>query len=238
MSNNQQESETQTRIRCIACKSEIYAGANICPICKSYQSRWKNILYYCASIAGVITVIISLLTYVVANFPDVRKRLFWRDSVEVTAFHSNSRIIIHNSGDGKVFVSHLAWRCEKPHSSHATPINTTVENNSFAVVDISRLIKDTYQWDTFALSEDQWQKVISLGGAERDCFRWTFLHADDPTYQTVRAFFGNRFHSLPCDATLFFNSGLDGHQISKTMTIYAVPYWKRSGLCLGKVFRP
>jgi hypothetical protein len=133
MSDKKPESATHTRTLCVVCKSEICVDAVMCPICKSYQSRWKNRLYYCASIAGIITVVISLLTYVVSTWPEVKKRLFWRDSVEVTAFDSRGKIIIHNSGDGKVFVSHLSWRSEKLGNSQALKINKTIESKSFLV---------------------------------------------------------------------------------------------------------
>jgi len=220
--------------QCVACKSEIFAGASICPICKSYQSRWKRIVYYCATIAGLITVVFSLLTYMLSTLPEVYKRFFWRDLVEVTAFDSKGKITIHNSGDGKVFVSHLSLRSEKLGYSQALKINKTVESKSFLVEDFGKPNEDMSQWGTGPLSEDQWRKVLSMGGRDRDCFRWRFFYIDDPFYQTIKSFFGNDFHSLPCDATLIFHSGLDGHRISRTITIYAVPFWKRTEACAGK----
>jgi len=92
---------THERTCCVMCKSDIYAGAAMCPICKSYQSDWKRKLYYCATLAGLITVTFSLLTYMISTWPEIRKTLFWRDSVAITAFDSENRIVIYNAGDVK-----------------------------------------------------------------------------------------------------------------------------------------
>jgi MFS family permease len=44
-----------TERRCIACQSSLATGASICPVCKSWQSRWRNALVFLGGSAGART---------------------------------------------------------------------------------------------------------------------------------------------------------------------------------------
>jgi hypothetical protein len=120
MIDKESKLSTDVHTPCVACKSNILVGASVCPICKSYQSRWKNELYYYSRIAGIIIVVISLVAYMTSTWPEIKRTLFWQDSVDITAFDSKNKIVLYNSGDGKVFVSHVSLRSEK--LGHASAI--------------------------------------------------------------------------------------------------------------------
>lgn len=223
--------QTNERTLCVTCKSDIAAGAAVCPICKSYQSSWKRKLYYCATIAGLITVVISLLTYVASTWPEVRRTLFWKDLVDITAFNSMGKIVIYNAGDGKVFISHLWYGSEKLSFSGAIHINKIIDSKSFLVDDVEKPQQGSTQWGTGSFSEDLWQKMLTLRPANNECIRWFIYHPDDPGYQTIKAFLGKSFRTIPIDATLFFHSGRNGRRITRKYAMFGVPFLNRTRAC-------
>ncbi|MBV9653880.1 MAG: hypothetical protein JOZ42_04870, partial [Acetobacteraceae bacterium] len=54
--------QVHNTLRCIACRAEIDGEARLCPVCKSYQRNWKNVLPYFGSAAGLIAIVASALT--------------------------------------------------------------------------------------------------------------------------------------------------------------------------------
>lgn len=227
-----QSSLTNTHTSCVMCKSEIFAGAKLCPICKSYQSRCKRSIYDCATMGGIIIVAIALLTYVTSTLPEIRKMFFWQDVVEITAFDSSSHIVIHNSGDGKIFVSHLSWRSKEQGHASILNINKTVDSKSFLIHDLTGQTKDLNQWVVRDINEDLWQKIlIKRRLTKNECLRWDYFCADDPSYQHLKTFIANGFREISVDATLYFRSGRDGRLISQDLKLFAVPVMKQTKAC-------
>ena len=217
---------------CIACKSEIVAGAVMCPICKSHQSRWKNQLYYFATIAGAITVFITMLTYIVSTWPEIRKTLFWRDIVDVTQLDSMGKLVIYNAGDGKIFVSHLTWRSERSKSTGVIFINDTVENRGFLVHDLNKAKVDMSKWRTASFSQKAWVTLNNdYGLLKSDCIQWHIYHPDDPGFMLIKAYHEDSFRAVPIDATLYFHSGRDGRLVSQNMKLFGVPFLSRKKSC-------
>jgi len=227
-----QSSLTNTHTYCVMCKSEIFAGAKLCPICKSYQSRCKRSIYNCATMGGIIMVAIALLTYVTSTWPEIRKMFFWRDVVEITAFKSKSNIVILNSGDGKVFVSNLLLYSKELEFSTSIPINKTIESKAFLVYDLNPATRDLATWDTGAFTEDFWQSILLKGRPmQAECIQWFFYYPDDPEYQLLKMALGSDLRSVSANATIYFHSGRDGHRISQNLKVFAVPYLKRARAC-------
>jgi len=233
-----QSPATNPIIDCVMCKSEIHAGATICPICKSYQTAWKRVLHYCATRAGIIIVVISLLTYVASTGPEIRKTLFWRDRVEIPALDSKTSIVLHNSGDGRVFVSHLTLHSEALGYSGAILINKTIESKSFLVHDLKTPTVDLSKWETRSISEDSWQKLLRERHLnENECVQWHFFVPDDPVYQTIKKHHGRSFHEVSIDATLYFRSGQDDLQNSRDVKLFAVPFINQACVASNGTFR-
>jgi hypothetical protein len=175
--------------------------------------------------AGIVTVVISLLTYVASTWPEIRRSLLWRDTVEITAFASKNSIVLHNSGDGRVFVSHLSLRSEALGHSSAIFINKTIESKNFLVHDLKTPTVDLSKWATRSISEDFWQKLLRERHLnENKCVQWHFFVPDDPGYQTMKRFHGSSFHEVQIDATLYFRSGQNDQQISRNVKVFAVPF--------------
>ena len=85
MANDQQSSSTcltalaePEKTRCVACKQEIPRGASICSVCKSYQSSWKNTVQY---VAGLVTLLVLIVTACTWLWGAARTTLFYRDDV-------------------------------------------------------------------------------------------------------------------------------------------------------------
>ena len=228
-----QSSSPDIHTSCVMCKSEIFAGAKICPICKSYQSSCKRNAYNCATLGGIIIVAISLLTYITSTFPELRKIFFWRDVIEVTAFDSGRAIVINNSGDGKIFISHLLLSSKNINFSWSIPIDETIETKSFLVHPLKMAVKDSTQWTTVKLSEDSWQKILRTAHLmKNECIRWNYYSINDFAYQQIKTFMGKDFHEVSVDATLYFHSGHDGHLISQDIKVFAAPIMKNTKACV------
>jgi hypothetical protein len=90
--------------RCIACGSPLEARASICPVCRSWQSQWKNHLVFLGGIAGFLVILATALTYV-AN--TVYTILSQRDNAEILQLQYPGYQIFDNSGTIPILLSHL-----------------------------------------------------------------------------------------------------------------------------------
>ncbi|HYA40853.1 MAG TPA: hypothetical protein VEF34_06095 [Syntrophobacteraceae bacterium] len=215
---------------CVACKSQIISGATLCPVCKSYQSTWKHKLQYLAGVAGLVTVFIAVLTYTVASWPEVRKVFYWRDRVGITSFDSvNGYIVVSNSGDGEVFVSHLSLHSDTPRFSKTWCINTVVKGNSFSTKEIPH----QGEWYTGPLSEEEWQHVLTVAPGE--CFQWNFFDEANPIYLDFQQFTGGQLRKLQLLGSINFISGHDQRRMSRDVQVYAVPVFNRAEECKAKL---
>ena len=220
-----QSPATKSTTTCVMCKSAIRIGAAICPICKNYQSTWKRRLHYCATMAGIVTVVISLLTYMASAWPEIRKTFFWQDAVEIAALDSKNSIVLQNSGDGRVFVSHLSLHSEALGYSGAILINKTIESKTFLAYELKIASTDLSKWATRSISDSSWQALLSERHLnENECVQWHFFVPDDPAYQTVKKHHGSSFHDAPIDAILYFRSGRDNRQHRRDVKVVAVPF--------------
>lgn len=220
-----QSTETKSTTACVMCKSKIFIGATICPICKNYQSTWKRRAHYCVTRAGIFTVFISLLAYVASTCPEIRKTLLWQDALEIAALDSKNSIILQNSGDGRVFASHLSLRSDALGYSGAILINKTIESKTFLAYDLKIASTDLSKWKTISMSDSAWQALLRERQLkENECVQWRFFVPEDPAYQTLKKHHGNSFHDAPIDATLYFRSGRDNRQHLKDVKVVAVPF--------------
>src|SRR5437879_3192862 len=94
-------------IECIACRSELKAGATVCPVCKANQSSWRNTVTFLAGVVGLIALLASAITYVTSIVISAWNEHAWKDDVEVIYFTSVQNSLIANTGSGGVFVSEI-----------------------------------------------------------------------------------------------------------------------------------
>jgi hypothetical protein len=122
------EAEHHDSNTCIACKLDIPQGASVCTHCNSFQAQWKNTVQYLSRLFGVITIALGASTYIVSSLPEIRKIVFWSDSVKVLSFSSNQGVSLANTGDGDIFVTHIYLKGSTNESYFTTvqPINRVI----------------------------------------------------------------------------------------------------------------
>jgi hypothetical protein len=98
------EPTTPLERNCIACGSAIATRASICPVCKSWQSHWKNSLVFLGGSAGVLALLATAVTYI-AN--TIYTAVSQRDDAQVLQFQYPGYQIFDNSGTVPILVSHL-----------------------------------------------------------------------------------------------------------------------------------
>jgi hypothetical protein len=90
--------------QCIACGSPIEARASICPVCRSWQSGWKNHLVFLGGIAGFLVILATAITYVSNTVYTI---LSQRDDAEILQLQYPGYQIFDNSGTIPILLSHL-----------------------------------------------------------------------------------------------------------------------------------
>ena len=90
VTSDQPPTEEETK-PCAYCGSAISKRASICPVCKSYQSAFRNVLLYLAGVAGLIGLVGSAFAFIVSDIPNMSKALAWKDQVKVWDFHGQFR---------------------------------------------------------------------------------------------------------------------------------------------------
>ncbi len=210
-------------VRCIACRAEIDAEARLCPVCKSYQQNWKNLLPYLGSAAGLIAIIASALTFISGNAYDWFKVATWKDDVAVAYFEYPGQSGFINTGDGAIVLSSVFVQLD-PKSEKAIniPINQQVESGKFAVVSTQPLYVqadgiDHASWaksPTGALDKKLLDDATDYGNAQR-CADYHLYSAEHLVFRVIDAIQpGRRLVSGSVTAQLNFVSLHSGKQIS------------------------
>jgi hypothetical protein len=200
-------------------------------VCKSYQSRWKHHLQFYATFAGLVTVVIALVTYIAATAPEIRRTLCWQDRVSVTLNSGVDTVVLSNFGDGDIFAHDLKLASEEQKFHQSSPINILVKAKSFAS---TSFLGQTGQWGTVPLRDDkEWQKLRQ----DVECFHWVFYDRHNPDYETLQKSCGEGLRTFPADGLLIFFSGHDGNHINLEIPIYAVGFFNVAEECMAKYGR-
>jgi len=107
---------------CIACRTAIEPKATICPTCKLWQARWKNILTYYGNYVTAFAVILSGLTFVGTHLYGLLHHI---NKVEVLQFAQPGNQLYSNPGTSDVFLSHVEtyWQAGNLTASSSIMIN-------------------------------------------------------------------------------------------------------------------
>jgi hypothetical protein len=98
-----------TERRCIACQSSLATGASVCPVCKSWQSRWRNALVFLGGSAGFLAILATAITYVTNTIYTAWSQ---REDAQVLQLQYPGYQIFDNAGTIPIMLSHfeLYWR--------------------------------------------------------------------------------------------------------------------------------
>jgi hypothetical protein len=177
---------------CVACKQEIAAGASLCPVCKSYQRRWKNSVQYFAGIVALLSLSVSAVIWVSTK---VYSEFFSRSNLHLIECNSLKSAVIVNSGDAEVFISHIIlFPTGKP------PEWTAPRLDFGEVLAPGQFLKKEFPADRIqgtaifvrGLDDGQFQKLMARAAATDPCVEAAFFAEGDSFLQELGAMAGER----------------------------------------------
>lgn len=217
-------SENTNKTRCIACRSEIYIGATICPECSSEQYKWKNLLRFYGAYAGLAAVV---ATYVFTTLSPIYWNLFGKDRVEVLGFNSAGHLVLQNVGDGDIYLIQLTI------TQGLAPFKFTSTRSLLEIARAGQFVKIPFKDDMammagwsimtylseelFREKADYFEKLI-----DEDCVKFVAYSATDPDYLAIQAH--KKFKTFPVKVTLVFQSVLARARREHDIHAVALPH--------------
>lgn len=180
---------------CIDCKSQIVHGAKKCNECGAYQNGYKNALIFGAQVAGFLVIIASAISYLINSMPEIRKILFWKDSLIVLSL-DNNKVVFSNSGDGDLYIESIEILRPTQDSDSAATIT-----ESIAIVIRSGEVlkhnfvygkdnKDTFKRVTIAGGDspitDEWVAIANDAISQKICFELSYFDSDNSQYRQMK----------------------------------------------------
>src|SRR5579862_3066182 len=92
---------------CLECGSPISDTARVCPVCKSFQKRWKSRFQFYSSNIALLTAIVSASLWTGAQTPKWWAGLFPKTSVITTACNSADGAVLYNLNYAQTYAR--AW---------------------------------------------------------------------------------------------------------------------------------
>ncbi|MBV9656195.1 MAG: hypothetical protein JOZ42_16700 [Acetobacteraceae bacterium] len=216
--------QVHNTLRCIACRAEIDAEARLCPVCKSYQRNWKNVLPYFGSAAGLIAIVASALTFISGNAYNWFKAATWKDDVAIAYFEYPGQSGFINTGDGAVVLASMVVQLDHDRVINI-PMHEQIEAGKFAVVSTQPLYAqadgiDRANWAKNAdgtMSKKLLDSATEYGNTAR-CADYHLYNAEHLVFRVIDAIQpGRRLISGTVPAQLNFVSLHTGKQISHTL---------------------
>jgi hypothetical protein len=185
---------------CVQCKSTVFAGAELCPTCRSYQAQWKNHLQYGASVAVVFIAAAGFLLWTISGIPAARKVLWGRPNlVVVSAFANTSRegpsttsVVVVNTGDVEAHLAHVTfWMDTQPiQRSERVWIEKIVEPGKF--LHQSAMPYEPRHTIVTGLSDGTWRQTLERALHNDPCFRFGFYARSGVDWDDIRTMAGTR----------------------------------------------
>jgi hypothetical protein len=219
---------------CRYCASEIAAQAIQCPVCKNYQSAWRNNLLFSAGIAGFVTLAASAIGFTLHQIAETSKQVLWREELNVLELETGPtpylRTVLSNSGDGPVLATEIIvyWR----DGSYRYPLDRIVAVNSIEIVNnISPTTPPMSNYDSYVgndtgLPSPKTLEIadIAISGREPGCLLASMFDADNANLQRMKKFYESGKSKLllgKAEAKLFFFSAHSGTRIQRNVPIVA-----------------
>lgn len=206
---------------CVYCGTTMALMASICPTCKSYQDRWRNILLFIGAIAGAITLGVGILSFAVNQGVTAFKTAFWRDSLAVLEFEAegllSARAIVANKGDGPLLLS-VVQVFLKNNSNKTYQFNRPLEKETVSEI-ASIYWKRSLRLDGFlgtrtGIPTAQMRDLASTAFSE-ECIHAKIFSPDHPDLVRVKNHYDKFYIPLAVEqatALAFFYSAQSGVQ--------------------------
>jgi len=188
-------------------------AATLCPVCKSYQGRWRNLIPYLASATGLFALVASAIAFVISQFSELTKSYYWTDKAEIVFFSSVDfpafNVLVANNGDGPIFVTELLLRYGDGGNA-AYHVNAKIEKNDFfsnkATLGHPAEYGD-YINNSTGIASDQVLRNSDIATQWKPCFLAIVYSAnasDIVRMNETFALFKRKLISQPADLRLFF----------------------------------
>ncbi len=96
-------------VNCRHCDKEISPKAKVCTECGNYQSRLPSILLLLGKLAGGITLLGALLTYIVKTTTVLIEKYPKEAVLEVKKLHDGTGYLFYNKGNIDLYVDEIYW---------------------------------------------------------------------------------------------------------------------------------
>jgi hypothetical protein len=171
--------------KCRWCASNIPQQALICKECKSDQLLWVFFIRWLAGVSSVLALLGAAITFIAANWQEVSKRFFWRDSISLVQVDAvpglNTTAVLSNTGDGPVFVSVITiyWRG----GNYAFLFQKVIQPRDISVVTVKKEYSQSYGFlasETGIPTDAVLQSTAIYAQDENECFLAHFYNVDAP----------------------------------------------------------
>lgn len=207
-----------TKKLCRYCGSEIYVSAILCPICKSYQNKWRSIGIYIARITGFIALFASAIAFVASHVAVLMHNYQWKDNANVLYFRSGNfpssfRIVIANTGDGQIYVRELRIWWKESVRSYAIDSEVDIDKiYSYDNLHLGELSAHGYQefianFTGHVNADVAYSSTQEL--AHEECFFSVFFSSNAGDIEHMNEYYkmyDRKLVSEPVNATLYFYS--------------------------------
>ena len=173
-----------TTRNCNACGSPIPQSAKLCPVCKTYQSRWRAAVHFLSASTPLWVAAASLFLWAITQLPTIRILIWPREDVQVIAANPLEGAVIINRGDYEVFVARIMLYMTGRTSNwtgQQFPVHASVAPGKFLQVATPR--KDDFGagfWVRNIKDAKIWEKFVDQAVNDKQCFQILLFALDDP----------------------------------------------------------
>ena len=197
-------------MKCRYCRKDIAAGTILCPVCRSYQARWRNWLPYIGGCVAFIALIGSLSGYLVTVWSDLYSKHLAGDGVRVLSFKSSGKQLYFNTGGRDIYLSHVELFSVEGKVSQTVRPSFSLKPGILATHDEGNAKKHEREP---APELRVLRRPLAADGVSRfytsqvesrqKCTPYTFFSVDDPAYLNYRRIHASKKEELfefPADA--------------------------------------
>jgi hypothetical protein len=173
---------------CRACASQIPQGAKLCPVCKTYQERWKARIQFLSPATALLVATVSFALWGVSQLPTIRVMFWPREDIRLVAANSMHGGVVVNLSDEEIFVTHAALYMtgRTNWTGQVFPINELVGRAKFLRIQpppAPGSITNGH-WAKNVVQKD-WDSFIDQALNDKRCFRIVLFVRDDPLFRNI-----------------------------------------------------
>jgi hypothetical protein len=221
---------------CSFCGELIAAGAVLCPKCNSYQRPWRNELKYWSGVVGLVTLVVSGLTFSLDAGRAIYQDMFSSD-LAVSDFSSTDIARIWNISRTDVWITHVHIKSRKPVYDFQVTTSHVIKPNDVLEFNFLKLARE--QWSGFVgdlikgniadygtdLSADEISDLEEDIVDTKENFVTDFLLRNGPEHRHLLSIHGRDLFTYACKLRIYYRISQ-----SDTQQVLSVP-------CVGTVRR-